>query len=72
METTSMTRVSIPMSICERDALRALANAQLRDPREQARYMLRQALGLTCEEVQPQQMESHTSNVLADTGVAAS
>jgi hypothetical protein len=64
MDTITITRVSIPMSIEEREALRAMAIAELRDPREQARYLLRQALGLKCEEAQSQPMHNRTGAVI--------
>ena len=35
-----ITRISIPISIEEREALRYLAQQELRDPREQVRYLL--------------------------------
>lgn len=41
-----MTRISIPVSVDERDALLVNAVKNLRHPREQARYLLRCALGL--------------------------
>lgn len=41
-----MTRISIPVSVYERDALLIDAEKNLRHPREQARYLLRLALGL--------------------------
>lgn len=39
-----MTRITIPVTIEEREALRRLAHQELRDPREQARHILRSAL----------------------------
>lgn len=39
-------RVTVQLTEEECDALRVMANAELRDPREQARYLLRQALGI--------------------------
>ena len=42
-----MTRINIPVSVDERDALLVNAEENLRHPREQARYLLRCALGLT-------------------------
>ena len=68
---TRITRVSIPMSMEERELLRALANAELRDPREQARYLLRQALGLTSEDVQSQPMHNRASQVFPDSSAVA-
>ncbi len=46
-------RVTVPLTEDECNALRRLANAELRDPREQARYLLRAGLGLTGNDVQP-------------------
>lgn len=48
-----MTRITVPVTIEEREALRALAQRELRDPRDHARYLLRQALGLGGDNVQP-------------------
>lgn len=42
-----MTRISIPVSVAERDALLVNAEINLRHPRDQARHLLRCALGLT-------------------------
>lgn len=39
-----ITRISIPVSIEEREALRCLAQLEMRDPREQVRYLLQQEL----------------------------
>jgi len=41
------TRVSVPLSLEEFVALRDTANKECRHPQEQARYMLRAALGVT-------------------------
>ena len=41
-----MTRISIPVSVDERDALLMNAERNLRHPRDQARHLLRCALGL--------------------------
>ncbi len=46
-------RISVPLTEDEREALRTMANAELRDPRDHARYLLREALGLTGDTVQP-------------------
>jgi len=40
------TRISVPMTIEEREALRAYAKREMRQPQAQARYLLRLALGL--------------------------
>jgi hypothetical protein len=39
-----MTRISIPLTVNEREALRILARQELRDPREQVRHLLQRAL----------------------------
>lgn len=41
METT---RITIPVSVDEREALRLLAREEMRDPREQVRYLLQREL----------------------------
>lgn len=40
----NMTRISIPMTVDEREALRTLALRELRDPREHVRYLLQKEL----------------------------
>ncbi len=47
MNTDTLTRITIPVSLEEKETLRRVAHTQLRDPRDHARYLLRQALGLT-------------------------
>jgi hypothetical protein len=39
-----MTRISVPLTVNEREALRVLAQRELRDPREQVRYLLQREL----------------------------
>lgn len=39
-----ITRITVPVSIDEREALRILAQQEMRDPREQVRYLLQQEL----------------------------
>lgn len=39
-----MTRIFIPLTVSEREALRALAQRELRDPREHVRYLLQKEL----------------------------
>lgn len=39
-----ITRISIPVSVAEREGLRLLAQKEMRDPREQVRYLLQQEL----------------------------
>lgn len=39
-----MTKINVPLSQHEVDALVAIANREYRHPREQARFMLREAL----------------------------
>lgn len=62
-------RVTVPLTEDECNALRRLANAELRDPREQARYLLRAALGLTgdAQIAMPQNAKNGAGIVLADT-----
>lgn len=50
MNEITLTRISVPVSIAEREELRIRASEALRDPREHARYLLRQALGLSSAE----------------------
>lgn len=40
----NLTRISIPLTINEREALRILARQELRDPREHVRYLLQREL----------------------------
>lgn len=65
------TGLNVPMSIEELEQLRTIANNNLRHPREQARYLLRQALGLTCEDVQPQHVNHAEAVVKAVPSVIA-
>jgi hypothetical protein len=39
-----MTRIFIPLSVNEREALRILAQRELRDPREHVRFLLQREL----------------------------
>lgn len=39
-----LTRITIPITTEEREALRSLAKKELRDPREQVRYLIQQEL----------------------------
>lgn len=39
-----ITRITIPVSVEEREALRLLAQQEMRDPREHLRYLLRREL----------------------------
>ena len=45
-----MTRISVPVTVAERELLQADAQRKLRHPRDHARYLLRQALGLVSEQ----------------------
>lgn len=54
------TRITVPLSRDEFVALRDTAGSEYRHPRDHARYLLRQALGLTSEDDQPQQMHNRT------------
>ena len=57
-----MTRISIPVSVAERDALLVNAERNLRHPRDQARHLLRCALGLE----NPTQHESAGTTLAGD------
>ena len=46
----SYTRIVVPLSREELNALRDAADREYRHPRDQARYLVRQALGLTDSE----------------------
>jgi hypothetical protein len=48
-----MTRINIPVTNEELEALQSFAQRDLRHPRDQARYLLRAGLGLTGNDVQP-------------------
>lgn len=47
MNDYTLMRVTLPLSPEEVDALRGMAKRDCRRPRDQVRYLLRQALGLT-------------------------
>ena len=49
------TRITVPLSRSEFVALRDMAGSEYRHPREQARYLLRAALGVTNDNISPQQ-----------------
>jgi hypothetical protein len=62
-----ITRISIPVSVEEREALRRLARQEMRDPREQVRYLLQQELvkrGIL------DKTNSSAVHILADNGAA--
>ena len=59
-----MTRISIPVSVAERDALLASAERNLRHPRDEARHLLRCMLGLE----NPKQHESAVQYQLSNDG----
>lgn len=52
-------RITVPLSDDERMALRRVSDEQLRHPRDQIRYMLRVALGLTKEETVGDSFQAH-------------
>lgn len=58
------TRITIPLTFEEREALAKAASADLRTPRDQVRYLVRVGLGMTS----PQKHES--AAVRQDTGGA--
>lgn len=43
---TTLSRISVPVSVDELEALRCAAARDMRDPRDQARFILRRGLGL--------------------------
>lgn len=47
---SAQTRISVPMTQDELTRLLEVSRRELRHPRDQARYMLRSALGLTDQE----------------------
>lgn len=51
--TMQMTRISVPVTIAERELLQLSAQRESQHPRDYARYLLRQALGLTDEQSAP-------------------
>ena len=42
-----MTRISVPVTVAEREMLQLSAQKEMRHPRDQARYLLRRAMGLS-------------------------
>jgi len=65
-----MTWITVPVTIEERESLRAKAHQELRSPRDQARLLLRQALGLATSN-QSNQMHNRAGEVLADSSAVA-
>ena len=63
-----MTRISIPVTTDERDALLVNAEKNCRHPRDQARYLLRLALGLA----DPQNDKTAVETWAGDGGFAES
>lgn len=53
-----VTKIYVPMTSDEWLELVRVSQTECRHPREQARYLLRQALGLASEDVQAQQMHN--------------
>jgi hypothetical protein len=47
-----MTRINIPVTNEELEALQSFAQRDLRHPRDQARYLLRAAMGMNGDDVQ--------------------
>jgi hypothetical protein len=68
----SVERITVVLDSLEAQALQRLASAELRKPQQQARYLLRQALGLTSEDDQSQPMHNRAGDVLADSSAVAS
>ena len=67
------TRITVPLSRDEFEALRDNAVRDYRNPRDQARFILRKALGLECGEVKLTSAGKNSSVglVLADTDATA-
>ncbi len=64
-------RVTVPLTEDECNALRTMANAELRDPRDQARYLLRAAMGMNGDAM-PQNTKSDVSDRQVTANVALS
>jgi len=64
-ERMSYTRITVPLSREELNALRDAADREYRHPRDQARYLVRQALGLA---EKPPAAEKHNGAAQAVTG----
>jgi hypothetical protein len=60
----AMTRIYVPMTSDEWLELVRVSQDECRHPREQARYLLRQALGLTCEDSPSQQKHNRAGAVI--------
>jgi hypothetical protein len=61
--------IAVPKEAYNR--LRESAQRDMRQPRQQAHWLLYQALGLASEEVQPQQNANRAGYVLPDISAAA-
>lgn len=68
--TNNPTRISIPIGTDELEALRLVAQQNYRDTRDQARYLLRIALGLNRDEYDQPVKSNVAGQVLADPGDA--
>lgn len=68
--TTKLTRISVPVGEDELEALRTAARRDLRGTRDQARYLLRVALGLEVGGGMVPEKHSTAGHVVTDTGGA--
>jgi hypothetical protein len=64
------TRIAVPLGLDEFNALQEHSRREYRHPREQARFMLRAALGLDPEIKVNSRKHSSAEQVLADPGAA--
>ena len=65
---TRFTRIIVPLGKDEFQALRELSAREYRHPRDQARYLLRQALGLTDGETGPTSPTHNASSATVKAG----
>jgi hypothetical protein len=66
-----MTRINIPVTNEELEALQSFAQRDLRHPRDQARYLLRAAMGMNGDDVQSRTNAKRASKILADPSAIA-
>jgi hypothetical protein len=58
-----MTRISVPMTVEERELLQVDARRRLRHPRDHARHLLCEALGLIDSDIQSSQMQNRDASI---------
>lgn len=68
-ERMSYSRITVPLSREELNALREAADRDFRHPRDQARYLVRQALGLV--DKPPSAQKTHGAARVAELGSGA-